>query len=524
MTKLKIKQESQDPVLNIALDTLNKNKQALVFVNTKRSAEKVAEDISNHFKKLKQREDTELSEQILSALAKPTKQCERLSRCVKYGVGFHHAGLTHKQKDIIEDSFKAGKIKIISCTPTLAAGMDMPAFRTVIRDLKRYGQRGMQNIGVLEYLQMAGRAGRPKYDKEGQAIALAGSEGEKEEIWEKYIDGEPEDIQSKLAVEPVLRTYVLSLIATKFVRTKKELVNFFSKTFWAYQFEDMDKLEIIIDKMLRLLEEWEFIKGKGDDFISASEVRDEKLKATLLGQRVAELYLDPLAAHDIVKGLRRAEKTTLVPFSFLQLVSNTLEMRPLLRVRQKEYDDIVERLTQYDSNLLMSEPSLYETFYDDFLDSVKTALFFNEWIEEKDEEFLLEHYNVRPGETRGKLEIADWLFYCMEEIAKLLKLQKLLKDVSKTRLRIKHGIKEELVPLVKLKEIGRVRARKLFNNGIKDVKGVKNADTSTLAYLLGKKITINIKEQVGQKIRPEEIEIKKGKRKGQMSIDKYNKV
>ena len=67
----------------------------------------------------------------------------------------------------------------------------------------------MDWIPVLEYLQMAGRAGRPEYEKEGQSIIIASDEDQKEEVYDKYILGQPEEIYSKLAVEPVLRTYLL---------------------------------------------------------------------------------------------------------------------------------------------------------------------------------------------------------------------------------------------------------------------------------------------------------------------------
>jgi helicase len=173
MQEMKIRKEANDAVINIALDTMEKGKQALVFVGTKRSAEKQAEGIARKAKK-ESSELLELSEKALHALPRPTKQCERLARCIKGGAAFHHAGLTQKQKQIIEDSFRQGKIRIICCTPTLAAGVDLPAFRAVVRDLKRYGGKfGMSFIPVLEYLQMAGRAGRPRFDKFGEAIAIA---------------------------------------------------------------------------------------------------------------------------------------------------------------------------------------------------------------------------------------------------------------------------------------------------------------------------------------------------------------
>ncbi len=459
MANLKIMQKSGTPVIDVALDTIDKQKQALVFVNTKRSAEKCAEDIS---KKIKNVDLSELSEKALKALSNPTKQCERLSRCIKAGIAFHHAGLHTKQRELIENSFREGKIRIICCTPTLAAGIDLPAFRAIIRDVKRFTSRGMQDIPVLEYLQMAGRAGRPSFDSYGEAIILTASDAEKNSVHEKFVLGEPEDIFSKLAVEPVLRTYLLSLIATKVIRSKEEIYDFFSKTFWAFQFKDMDKLNKNIDKMLKLLESWTFI-----------QFLDDKYRATLLGKRIAELYIDPLTAYNFMHCLQRAKDVSLKPLSLLVLVCNTLEMYPLLRVKVKEYDLIQDALAKQEAHMIDQEPSMFEPEYDMYINAFKTALMLDDWIEEKDDVYLLEHYDIRPGETRAKITRANWLLYALSEIARINQHQFLLKDISKLKFRLKHGAKEELLALLKLKSIGRMRARKLFRNGIKDLGAIK---------------------------------------------------
>lgn len=517
---LLIPKVSGDPVIDLALDTVRIKKQALVFVGTKRSAEKTAEDVAKKLK-LSSRDLDELSEKILKALPKPTKQCERLAFCVKRGVAFHHSGLTSLQKELVEDSFRSGLLKIICCTPTLAIGVDTPAFRAIIKDLRRFGnEEGLSWIPVLEYLQMAGRAGRPKYDSYGEAIVIAGSDSVKDEIRNRYLNGVPEDIFSKLAVEPALRTYILSLIATEFVNTKKEIIDFFSKTFWAFQYGDFNRLEQIILKMLKLLEEFEFIKCSGkDDFVSASELNVEKYSATILGKRVAELYIDPLTAFFLISCVRRASSQSFNDFSLLQMVCDTIEVRPLLRVKASEFDEIQEQIVLFEDVLLVDEPSLYEPEYDDFTASVKTALMLFEWINEKDEEFLLEKYNVRPGELRVKLDVADWLLYSAYELTRILKFQPILKEISKLRFRLKYGAKEELVALLQLKNIGRVRARKLFNNKIKDLADVKKTDITVLAHILGKAVAIDVKEQVGQKVDMDKVP--EGKRRGQISLGDY---
>ena len=178
MHSKKISSETGNGALDLALDTIKIGKQALVFVNTKRSAEKTAEDIAKKIK-TNDKKLVELENKVLKSLSRPTRQCERLSKCINKGIAFHHAGLVAKQRELIEDNFRNGLIKIICATPTLAFGLDLPAFRAILKDLRRYGVHGLTFIPVLEYLQMSGRAGRPKYDKFGEAICVAVTKNDK---------------------------------------------------------------------------------------------------------------------------------------------------------------------------------------------------------------------------------------------------------------------------------------------------------------------------------------------------------
>jgi helicase len=480
----RIETPSSSNAVNIALDTIKIGKQALVFVNTKRSAEKCAEDIA---KKVQGVAYKTLSDKILGVLSKPTKQCKREARCVTKGIAFHHAGLANKQKEIIEEQFRQGKIKVICCTPTLAAGLNLPAFRAIVRDLKRYaGRFGMKNIPVLEYLQMAGRAGRPGYDTFGEAIIIASSDAAAEEIYEQYVCGEPEDIHSKLNVEPVMRTYLLSLISGRIIQTYPQILDFFKDTFWAHQYGDMDKLEQTIEKTLAVLMKWEFLS-----------LSDDKYRATVIGKRIAELYLDPLTAHHLIKGIKRAPTMQLRPVSFIQLICHTNEMWPLLNVKSQEYNDVQEKVVTWETHLLDREPSMFDIEYDDWLKSIKTSAFFLDWIDENTEDFILEKYNVRPGELRGKLQKAEWLLYGMSEMSVLLDQHDLVKEIGKVRFRLRNGVKEELLTLLRLKGVGRVRARRLYNAGVKKTTDIKRMDKTKLRTLLGPKLTANVLEQLG---------------------------
>ena len=102
-------------------------------------------------------------------------------------------------------------------------------------------------------------------------------------------------------------------------------------------------------------------------------------------------------------------------------------------------------------------------------------------------------------------------------LSNLLNFRSLIKTIRKTRYRLDKGVKEELISLVRIKNIGRIRARTLYRNGIKDIGDLKKANLIKLKQLLGPKTAKNVKKQLGQEVE----EVKKGKRKGQLGLGKY---
>jgi len=478
--------------LAILKNVLNLKKQVLFFVSSRRNAESLAEKLSLYVKNHLTSEELfklkKISTDVLSVLDMPTKQCKRLSKCIESGIAFHHAGLLSQQKKLVEDNFRNGLIKAVIATPTLAMGVNLPAFRVVIRDIKRfYSGLGARYIPVLDYKQLAGRAGRPQYDEFGESVLMAKSEDEANELVERFINSEPEEIQSKLALEPVLRMHVLALIASGFVDSIDKLHEFFRKTFYAYQYGDISGIDIRIERIINMLIEFGFIVKI-----------NERLIPTKLGRRVSELYIDPLTGNHFIKSLNAAAKKEISHFSYLQMMVDTLEMRPLLSVREKDVERIEEVLAKNENKFLSDVPEEWDEKYDDFIRTVKTALFFDDWINESSEDDLLSKYGVTPGELRTRLTNADWLLYSACELALLINHKELLKDLRKLRVRIKHGVKEELLPLIKLHSVGRVRARKLFSHNLKSLEDLRKVPIETLSRIVGPAIANSIKKQLGE--------------------------
>jgi len=96
--------------------------------------------------------------------------------------------------------------------------------------------------------------------------------------------------------------------------------------------------------------------------------------------------------------------------------------------------------------------------------------------------------------------------YACHELGKLFGYKELLSPMARLRLRIQTGIKSELIPLIKLPGIGRVRARTLYNAGYKTISDLKKASVSELMKvpLIGSTLSKKIKEEVGGTINAEE--------------------
>jgi helicase len=483
----------------IMRNTLGLRKQAIFFVSTRRNAESLAETLANETKTgltgTEKAGLAELSDGILGALESPTKQCRRIAACVSAGSAFHHAGLLHKQKKLIEDGFRAGLIKSIAATPTLAMGVNLPAFRVVVRDVRRYNSGfGMSYIPVLEYKQFVGRAGRPQYDSFGESVLLARTEHEADELTERFILGEPEKIRSKLAMEPVLRMHTLSLVANASAGTEEALYEFFGRTFYAHQYGDIDAIEEKIGGILEHLDAWKFIERRGD-----------RIVPTRLGKRVAELYLDPLTAHNFVEALKYRDGDV-NDFGLMHAVASAVEISPQLSVRAGEYEKMMELINGRERLFMQHVPDHYESEFEFFMQAVKTAAMLEAWAGEKTEDHILTEFKVAPGELNGKLTVADWLVYSMNELALLLGMQDAMKGIRRLRMRLKYGIREELLPIVRLKGIGRVRARRMFNAGLKTLEDLRKVPMQTLSRLVGPNVAYDVKKQLGEETEKPESE------------------
>ncbi len=453
---------------------------SLVFVNSRRNAEGAAKRLANVTNDHLDGDELTRLREVAADIrdTSDTETSDDLADAVEKGAAFHHAGLSSDQRSLVEDAFRDRLVKCIAATPTLAAGVNTPSRRVVVRDWRRYSGEagGMQPLSVLEVHQMMGRAGRPGMDPYGEALLLAKSHDELDELFERYVWADPEPVQSKLAAEPAMRTHLLATIASGFADSREGLLEFLEETLYASQTDEDAFLEQVMDDMLAYLERNGFIDADGDD-----------LSATGMGHTVSRLYLDPMSAAEIIDGLRATEGRP-TALGLYHLVSRTPDMYQLY-LRSGEQEEFTELAYERESEFCGRLPSEFDDAFDDWLSALKTARLLEDWADEVDEDRITERYGVGPGDIRGKVDTAEWLLGAAEQLAAELDLG-IAPAVREARIRVQHGVREELVDLAGVRGVGRKRARRLFEAGIEDREALRNANKAVvLGALRGREKT-----------------------------------
>lgn len=492
----KILVSNRGSALDVAIDAVKTDSgQALIFCETRKRAVAMAEKASELTRTtLTFDESSALRElaQKIHSLGEETDVSRRLAEAVAYGAAFHHAGLDARHRKIVEEAFKARQIKILTSTPTLAAGVNLPARRVVLSSLMRYDaeQGGQTPISVLEFKQMAGRAGRPKYDKTGEIVLLASQGMNAEEILEHYINGKPEPIRSRLAAEGPLRSHLLGLIASQRGIREDDIYDFFQSTLFGSQYRPLT-IKSRVKKALTFLSEEDLILS-----------RSKKLIATQFGKRVAYLYIDPESAIIMRRAIRYAEKAKKHTLGLLHVITQTPDMTPKFGTRDRDTAELDEILSSRESEFMVPIPergdySFYRE-YEDLLGDFRTVLALNSWINENPEQHLLEKYSIEPGDLHRMVDNADWLLYSLGELARLFGRVDLAIESEELQERVKYGIRPELTQLTKLEGIGRVRARSLYNAGYTSVEKLHEAPVEKLAGIpkIGNAVAVQIKRQL----------------------------
>ncbi|HEV2429081.1 MAG TPA: ski2-like helicase, partial [Thermoplasmata archaeon] len=367
----------------------------------------------------------------------------------------------------------------------LAAGINLPARRVIVRDLTRYDDRvGMQTpIPTLEVQQMCGRAGRPGLDPSGEAVLLARSDEQVETYLDEYLSAPPEDVRSQLGSEPALRTHLLALVASGAVSNERELERFFEATFYGHT-RPVVELDATVRTVRSFLEAHGFLE------------REERLRATPFGALTSELYLDPLSAVVLRQAVEKAP-IGVGEFALLSAVAATPDLPPLF-LRRGEERELLDRFVEEEPELLVKpEEEPLRIDLDGFLSTLKTASVLEAWVRETPIVELTDRFGIGAGDLKAKVEDAEWLLFGALRIAQRFQ-RRSARALDALSLRVRYGVREELLDLVRLRGIGRVRGRALHAAGLTDREAVRAASPGALERVLRSPALVeSVRVQVG---------------------------
>ena len=304
-----------------------------------------------------------------------------------------------------------------------------------------------------------------------------------------------EPIFSKLGSQPALRMHLLSAIATGFVDSIDSVYRFVDSTFYAYQSE-VSALKDEIDNAI------DFLLANG--FIE--RLSNDKFLSTLFGKRTSSLYIDPLSALILKKALEKSCKREPSDLAFIHAVCSTPDVRSLYLRGSDTW--VEEKLERNRGEFLLDTPFSSADEYEWFLSDLKTASLVEDWINEVPEDRIVSKYNVGPGDIHTLIETADWLLHAAREFARMYNFD-CVSDIGDLVIRVRYGCKKELLNLVSLKNIGRVRARALFNEGFKTVGDLRGVPLRRIADVksIGMGVAKSIKSQIGESVKGEDKEL-----------------
>jgi len=479
--------------IDVAMDTVKEGGQALVFANTRRRAvslaTRAAELTERALSEDERKAVAEASRRILTS-GEETSLSRLLAEVVAKGSAFHHAGLEAEHRRIVEEYYRARALKLLAATPTLAAGVNLPARRVVIADMTRYDAEhgGNAEISVLEYRQMAGRAGRPQYDDHGETVMIPPPSQSSADFLEHYTKEPPEPIESRLSDESAMRSHTLATIATGSGISKADLDSLFGKTLLAMQVGAKETGRLT-EKALGYLLGERLLESQGGLFY-----------ATDFGRRVSMLYIDPVTGVMFKDSARRAEQGRNYTAGILHLVAASPDFEPKFPLRSKDYDQAMAFMEEHSSEMLERHTSRAFADYDRVLQDMRSVMALHGWIDEWREEQLLSRLGVEPGDMHRAVDNADWLLHALGEIAKLFKVPEMVRQAELLRRRVETGVSEELVELTTIQGVGRVRARALYTAGFRTLEDIKEAPADRLALVekVGTAVARKIKEQVSK--------------------------
>jgi replicative superfamily II helicase len=547
-----------DGLLALCLETVNAGKSVLVFCSSKDQCQKVAQRWAGYYERLlwlqhqylQQQERTRHQQQqahtapfepqlfvsppteaVISARKDVLRQlsqcsvglCAALQRTIHLSAAHHHAGLTAEERKIVEQGFRDGVIQVLCATSTLAAGVNLPANRVIIRSpyMGINAHTGKRRVlSISSFRQMCGRAGRTGFDSSGEAILLVNHKDASElNVAKQLICAQIEPLTSALHVGAGggIEKLLLELICCGQLQNESQIEEFVNCTLMNWQFggvvPNVDANNTADNMSNNNVDTWvrsaiTFLRT--NQFVL--QTNDASLSISQLGMATSRSGLSPTDALYAMDYLVQARKCLMLKgngFHCVFLVtpiSNGIsvvpwtELEAIYHALVSDYPDIADVASHVGVkqsellNFTLNPPSASNNdpvirFYRRFYNAMILFLL----IQEQPLNKLSDQLFVERGAMQMLQKDAAIFCQCICVFVKELNWELLGVCLQTFTSRFVYGVSEELVGLSKISpDITNIRARAMFKEGIKDAKDIVSTGDAKLTDLLVRNILVLI--------------------------------
>lgn len=291
----------------------------LVFCATKQNCENVSILLANivprEFCDYKKDEKNNLMECMKSDAN--GRMCRVLARTIPYGIAYHHSGLTSDERKHMEEAYRLGILCVICCTSTLAAGVNLPAKRVIIRS----PYIGPNFLTLTRYKQMVGRAGRAGKCEMGESIMICEPK-DHQKVTDLFCSKMDETISGFVqdASGTLLRRVVLNLLGTKLVTSIDDLLEFFKCSLLYVQTDIVTLREKMVKSVEALMSEGALTfktTTKGNRHVSFTIIKNDEhqnifpndvLEVSMLGKAAVNAGMSLEEAQKVEKDLKKVHQ------------------------------------------------------------------------------------------------------------------------------------------------------------------------------------------------------------------------
>ncbi|NXF36623.1 HELQ Helicase, partial [Nyctibius bracteatus] len=489
--------EKADPDHIIALVTeVIPKYSCLIFCPTKKNCENVASMVCKYLK----RDFRAHREKEKQDLIKNLKNigngsvCPVLKQTIPFGIAYHHSGLTNDERKSIEEAYSTGVLCLLACTATLAAGVNLPARRVILRAPYVASDFLKKN----QYKQMIGRAGRAGIDSAGESILIV--QEKDKHLVQDLVNSPLENCYSNLLLELTkgMQSCLLSLVGLKIAVTHEEVNSFMCSTLLSVQqhllFKEKSLSEIIKDGLENLIEKGLLKRRISEDHNSKCTLTITPLgKATYKGS--IDLAYCNLLYRELKKGLEGLILESNLHLLYLttpyDMTSNCspdwmiyLRQFNQLSAAEQKVADIVGVPESFITKKASGQ-AIRKNVDSAVVNRLYLSFVLYTLLKETNIWSVSEKFNMSRGYVQNLLNSAASFASCVlhfcEELEEFWVYKALLTELTK---QLTYCVKTELIPLMEVAGVLEARAKQLYNAGYKTLAHLANANPETLVKMI----------------------------------------